>query len=117
MVLVLPAIAALSTYTAPDGTHLPVWKAIWPLFGSTNQLLAALALMTFVAFLKSNRIAFGFALIPALLMAGMPIAALAMLVLQYGPLSMLGAIAVFMLLLGLYVTVMSLRFALRRDFN
>ena len=117
LVLVLPAIAAISTYTAPDGTHLPVWKAIWPLFGSTNQLLAALALMTFVAYLKSNRITFGFALIPALVMAGMPIVALAILVLQYGPLSMLGAIAMCMLLLGLYVTVMSLRFALSRDIN
>lgn len=115
LVLALPAMAALSTYTAPDGSELPVWKAIWPLFGSTNQLLAALALVTFVAFLKDRRISFGFALIPALLMACMPIAALALMVLQHGPGSLLGGIALMMLLLGLYVAVMSLRFVLGRE--
>lgn len=112
MVLVLPALAAFGTYTAPDGTLLPVWKAIWPLFGATNQLLAALALITFVVFLKHRRIAFGFALIPAVGMIFMPMAALLLMVAQHGPLSLLGGIALAMVLIGLYVLVMSAKFVL-----
>ena len=60
-----PTRPGWSAICSPDGSVLPVWKAIWPLFGATNQLLAALALITFVVFLKHRRIAFGFALIPA----------------------------------------------------
>ncbi|PXA05313.1 carbon starvation protein A [Coraliomargarita sinensis] len=112
LVLVLPGFAAFGTFTAPDGSVLPVWKAIWPLFGSTNQLLAALALITFVVFLKHRRIAFGFALIPAALMVVMPMTALVFMVFQHGPFSLLGGIALGMVLLGLYVTVMSMKFVL-----
>jgi len=112
IVLILPAMAAFGTYTAPDGTVLPVWKAIWPLFGATNQLLAALALITFVVFLKHRRIAFAFALVPAAVMVIMPIMALIMMVMQHGPFSMLGGIALAMVVLGVYVTVMSLKFVL-----
>ena len=112
LVLALPAAAVFSTFTAPDGTVLPLWKAIWPLFGATNQLLAALALITFVVFLKHRRIAFGFALIPAVVMAVMPITALVMMAVQYGPVSMLGGIALGMVLLGLYVMMMSLKFVM-----
>ena len=110
LVLALPGVAAFGTFTAPDGSVIPVWKAIWPLFGATNQLLAALALITFVVFLKHRRIAFAFALVPAIAMSIMPITALVMMVIQHGPLSMLGGIALGMVLLGLYVTVMSLKF-------
>ena len=110
LVLGFPAVAAFGTFTAADGTVVPAWKAIWPLFGSTNQLLAALALVTFVVFLKHRRIAFGFALVPALLMAVMPLTALCMMVVEHGPFSMLGGIALAMVLLGVYVSAMSLRF-------
>jgi carbon starvation protein len=115
LVLVLPALAAFGTFAAPDGTVLPVWKAIWPLFGATNQLLAALALITFVVFLKHRRIAFGFALIPAALMVVMPITALVFMVFQHGPFSLLGGISLGMVLIGLYVTVMSMKFVLQPD--
>jgi len=33
------------------------WKAIWPLFGSANQLLAALALLAVTLWLKNKKIA------------------------------------------------------------
>lgn len=113
MVLLLPAACAFGTYTDPQGNVLPVWKAIWPLFGSTNQLLAALALITFVVFLKHRRIAYAFVLLPAIIMAVMPISALTMMVVQHGPLSLMGAIALGMVSLGLYVTARSLQFVLR----
>ena len=110
LVLLLPAVCAFGTFTGPDGTVIPVWKAIWPLFGATNQLLAALALITFVVFLKHRRIAFAFALVPAIAMSIMPVMALVMMVIQHGPLSLLGGIALGMVLLGVYVTLMSLKF-------
>jgi carbon starvation protein len=111
-VLLLPALAGFATFTAPDGSVLPAWKGVWPLFGATNQLLAALALITFVVFLKHRRIAFGFALIPAAVMVVMPVLALVMMVIQYGPFSMLGGIALGMVVLGIYVTFMSVQFVL-----
>ncbi len=113
LVLVLPALAAFTTFTAPDGTVMPAWQAVWPLFGSTNQLLAALALITLVVFLKHRGIAFGFALIPAAVMVGMPMTALVLMVGQYGLFSLLGSVSCVMFVLGLYVTVMSMRFVLQ----
>ena len=113
LVLVLPGVAAFNTYTTPEGAVLPVWKAVWPLFGSTNQLLAALALITFVVFLKARRIAFGFALLPAAVMVVMPLTALVLMVLQHGAASLLGGISLAMLVLGVFVTVMSVKFVLR----
>ena len=64
------------------------WRAIWPLF-VRPPIVDGLALVTFVVFLKHRRIAFGFALVPALLMAVMPLMALCMMVDM--PFSMLGA--------------------------
>lgn len=109
IVLALPAIASFMTFNAPDGRTLPIWKAIWPLFGATNQLLAALALITFVVFLKDRRITCGFALLPTLLMLVMPIAALLLMVFQYGIFSLLGSVALGMMLLGCYMVLASLK--------
>ena len=110
LVLIVPAMAASKTFTAADGIEVAVWKAIWPLFGSTNQLLAALSLITFVAFLKYHRIAFGFVIIPTAIMILMPFLALFTMLFQHGPFSILGGISLCMVLLGMYVIFMSIRF-------
>lgn len=99
----LPAAIAFQEFNG-----IPAWKAIWPLFGSTNQLLAALALITFVVYLRSKRIKAGFALWPALIMIAMPLIALAMMTYQYGPTSMLGSMSLIMLLLGIFVSYRSI---------
>ncbi|MEC8333593.1 MAG: carbon starvation CstA family protein [Verrucomicrobiota bacterium] len=112
LVLIVPAIAASKTFITSDGGELAVWKAIWPLFGSTNQLLAALSLITFVVFLKHHRIAFGFVIIPAAIMILMPFLALISMLFQQGPFSILGGISLCMVLLGIYVLSMSIRFLL-----
>lgn len=104
-VLVIPAFAMFQTI---DGQ--PAWKAVWPLFGATNQLMAALALLTFLVFLKSNRIAYGFIIPAVVIMVIMPLSALAMMALSNGPLSLIGGVSVVMLVLGGFVTVMSLRY-------
>lgn len=47
LVLVLPVAMVFVKMPNPANpdTFIPVWKAVWPLFGATNQLLAALALL------------------------------------------------------------------------
>lgn len=104
-VLVLPALAAFQTINGQ-----PAWKAIWPLFGATNQLMAALALLTFLVFLKSARIRYGFVYPAAAIMVVMPLSALALMTAQHGVLSLLGGISFGMLLLGGFVTFMSVRY-------
>ena len=88
---------------------VPAWKAIWPLFGATNQLLAALALLTFVVFLKASKVSYGFALLPAVVMIVMPMTALVMMVQKFGVQTLLGGTACAMLLLGLFLMVTSWR--------
>ena len=87
----------------------PAWKAIWPLFGATNQLLAALALLTFVVFLKASKVSFGFALFPAVVMIVMPMTALALMVQKFGIQTLLGGTAAGMFLLGFFLMVTSWR--------
>jgi carbon starvation protein len=107
VVLILPAVAVFQTI---DGQ--PAWKAVWPLFGATNQLMAALALLTFLVYLKSTRIAYGFIIPATAVMVVMPLSALAMMTWSNGPASLLGGISLAMFLLGGFVTAMSLRYVL-----
>ncbi|RME68748.1 MAG: carbon starvation protein A [Verrucomicrobia bacterium] len=98
LVLLVPAALVYQTF---DGQ--PAWKVVWPLFGSTNQLLAALALMTFAVYLRVHRIRAGFVVFPAVVMLAMPLAALAMMVAQYSLFSLLGGSSAAMFALGVYV--------------
>ncbi|MGC8729280.1 MAG: carbon starvation CstA family protein, partial [Elusimicrobiales bacterium] len=52
-----------------SGNLIPCWKLIWPIFGITNQLLAALVLVIVYLWSKKENIAKRFIiLIPALFM-------------------------------------------------
>ena len=42
---IVPLAFLLSTPLGPDGKPIPAWKMFWALFGASNQLLAALALI------------------------------------------------------------------------
>lgn len=41
----VPALFVTRTILGPDGKAMPAWKVFWNLFGSSNQLLAALTLL------------------------------------------------------------------------
>lgn len=110
LVLILPAIAVFQTING-----MPAWKAVWPLFGATNQLMAAMALLTFLVFLKNRKIKYGFIIPAVAIMVVMPLAALALMTFDFGPVSMLGSIALVMLVLGGFVTFMSLKYVLHGD--
>jgi len=58
------------------------WKAIWPIFGSANQLLAALALLAVTLWLRKRGRPFGATAIPMFIMFTITISALILLVWQ-----------------------------------
>ena len=115
LALALPCLLVFQQFTGPDGTLQPAWKAIWPLFGATNQLLAALALLTFVVFLKASKVGYGFALLPAVVMIVMPMIALVLMVEKFGFSTLLGATAAAMFILGMFLMVISWRRLTRSD--
>ncbi|MGH7966163.1 MAG: carbon starvation CstA family protein, partial [Candidatus Binatia bacterium] len=45
LTLLIPAILLGLTVTGTDGKPVPVYLSIWPVFGASNQLLAALSLL------------------------------------------------------------------------
>lgn len=115
MALALPCLLVFQQFPGTDGSLQPAWKAIWPLFGATNQLLAALALLTFVVFLKASKVGYGFALLPAVVMIVMPMTALALMVQKFGVSTLLGGTSAGMFLLGMFLMITSWRRLTRSD--
>jgi len=106
--LVLPMIFVFITLKDAQGNPLPAWKAIWPVFGATNQLLAGLALLVIMIWMKRNGKKTLFIALPMLFMIVMTVWALCLLVGQY-KLSLIGIIAVILLLLALLLVIESVR--------
>lgn len=106
-------VLATQKFTSLSGELVPAWKALWPLFGATNQLLAALALVTLTVFLRSRRVAIWFAALPAALMIAMPMAAMVTIALDSRMELLLRVASAAQLALGLFVIGMSVRFLVR----
>ena len=51
-----------------DSANTPLWKVIWPAFGASNQLVAALALLVVSCWLLSKNKPIRYSMIPALFM-------------------------------------------------
>lgn len=58
------------------------WQAIWPIFGSANQLMAALALLAVSVWLAKTKIKNGFIVYPMYFMFAVTISALVILIIQ-----------------------------------
>lgn len=55
IIVVAASVALLLVKTTgPGGVPIPAWSAIWPIFGSSNQLLAALALLAIAVWAKQG---------------------------------------------------------------
>lgn len=68
--IVLPAILVFMRVPNPAeaGGFLPVWRVVWPAFGTTNQLLAALTLLVVFTWLSHERRPRLFVALPMLFM-------------------------------------------------
>ena len=67
-VLAIPAIVTFQNIHGPDGRLMPAWQAVWPAFGASNQLLAALALLCVFMWLRRSRLPTWFAGVPLVFM-------------------------------------------------
>jgi len=103
--LILPAYLVFVTYTHPEtGQVLPAWRAVWPVFGATNQLLAALALLAVTVWLKRTGRTWAFTGLPMVFMLVMTMTALGRLVFEFR-FSLIGVIAMVLFLLGLLLAI------------
>ncbi len=103
--LIIPAVLVFMKYKDPaTGKLLPVWKALWPVFGATNQLIAALSLfVVMVWMIKTGRGKYWFVPgIPSLFMAVITVWALVMLFLKW-KFTVIGVAALVQVFLALWI--------------
>ncbi len=98
--LTLPTIFVLINLKDAQGNPIPAWKAIWPVFGASNQLLAGLVALVIAVWLHKTGRKMGFILGPVFFMNIVTIWALVLLLRQYR-LSAVGVIAGVLLLLAI----------------
>jgi carbon starvation protein len=75
----------VSSRVEMNGAAVPAYKLIWPLFGSTNQLLAGLALLTITVWLRrsgTRPAGLLVTLLPMVFMIGVTLLALGQILLQ-----------------------------------
>ena len=104
--LILPIILLHIKFYAPDGTPIPAWKKIWPIFGSTNQLLAALVLLTIYVWAKNiNPGKLLFILIPTIFMIIITLSALGYITFSNLKFNIITLIALILLVLAFYMII------------
>ena len=110
----------MSRTTNPAGQIIPTWSAIWPMFGSANQLIAGLSLLTLAVWvkkgLKKNN---GFLMYPMWFMLVTTIAALLFMIKSSfigvaNPNFLLGGMAVILLILAVLMAIESFN-ALKKE--
>jgi carbon starvation protein len=106
--LILPVAFSIITLYDAQGNPVPAWKAVWPVFGSTNQLLAGLALLVVFVWQKRKGKKTIFILIPMVFMLSMTLWALAQLIYQSG-FSSIGIISAVLLILAIILVVEAVR--------
>jgi len=79
LTLALPAWFVMVTTTDPSGKVIPAWKAYWVVFGTSNQLLAALTLLGLTAWLRKTGRPAWFVAIPCLFIMAVTLWALVIL--------------------------------------
>jgi len=113
LTLILPGILVFMTYTTPAGQAIPVWRAIWPVFGATNQLLAGLALLAVTVWLKRTGRTWQFVGIPMVFMVGMTLTATVMLTFSGATAAPVRTVSALLLVLGTMMVVEAARSLLK----
>ena len=115
--LVIPATLAFMEFTDGKGNPIPLWKAIWPIFGASNQLLAGLALLTITVWMKRVGRRYVFVGLPMVLMLSVTMVALCKMVIanswlsndSAAPFTMIGWISAALFLMGLVIAGLAVR--------
>ncbi len=102
--LLLPTIMVFVAIPGPNGQPIPAWKAIWPAFGATNQLLAAFALLVVHTWLRHEGRKAAYIFVPMVFMFITTLIALTQLVWQ----NLLGSGSAFVGVLSLILFVLAL---------
>jgi len=99
-------VIGFATYLA-----LGPWQSIWPVFGASNQLVAALALLVVTVWLLSRKKMTIYTLIPAIFMLLVTITALVLQTLKFfsSQKIMLGVISVILFILAIFMIEETLR--------
>ncbi len=79
LTLALPAWCVTVNVTDPSGKVVPAWRVFWTVFGTSNQLLAALTLLGLTTWLRRSGKGWIFAAVPCAFMMGMTLWALGIL--------------------------------------
>jgi len=66
--VLFPALIASKTPAAAQVSAVPTWKIFWTIFGSSNQLLASLVLLSLSVWLFKNKINYAITLLPSVFM-------------------------------------------------
>jgi carbon starvation protein len=114
--LAIPAVMVFQRIPGPGGKPLPAWLAIWPAFGATNQLLAALALLVVYAWLRRSGKRAWFVFLPMVFMTITTLTALVQLVLRnllHEGSVVVGVLSLVLVLLAVVVLADSLRVLFR----
>lgn len=105
-VLLVPALVVFREIPGPGGTPMPAWKAIWPAFGATNQLMAALALLVVTAWLRRRDRPIWYVVLPTAFMCVTTLTALGQLIwlnLRHGGSAFIGWLSLALAALALLV--------------
>ena len=73
------AVGVTVTVTDPAGKIVPAWRVFWTVFGTSNQLLAALTLLGLTTWLRRSGRGWRFVAFPCAFMMGMTLWALGIL--------------------------------------
>ena len=115
--LLVPAWLVAQTTTDAKGAAVPAYRVIWPLFGSTNQLLAGLTLVGLSLWLARTRQPLGLRFVvgvPMVFMMGITIHAL-VLQIAGATNTTLVTVAAVLLALAVWITVEAAIALLRRE--
>jgi carbon starvation protein len=113
LTLALPAAFSFITLYDRQGNVIPAWKAVWPVFGATNQLLAGLALLVVFVWLRKLGKKTHFVAIPMVFMLVMTLWALAQLIYQSG-FSSIGIVSAMLLMLAIVLVAEAFRIVIRK---
>lgn len=111
--LVVPVIFVFLTFHDAQGNVLPVWKAVWPVFGATNQLLAGLTLLVLTVWLRRQGQRGLFVSLPMVFMFLVTLSGLAYLVVGGKQNGLVEGIAIALFMLAIVMIALGIR-ALRR---